>query len=122
MSIPYDTSSLTHVEAFRLHGTLSPRRIEALLDVEHAVTTAATAVTEHVQTAHDGLPCEDFAEDVIYRLALLRDDEDMPDTAAVRVQAIIDALKETQRDIFARAEAATKALRAIEDAVSEWAA
>jgi hypothetical protein len=118
---PYDTSNLSHAEAFRLYGTLSPRRIEALLDLEYAVQTAATDIVKHVETAHDGLPCEDFAADIEYSLDTLRDDEDISDAASEKVQKIIDALRDLQADMFKRTCAAAAALRAIEDTANEWA-
>jgi hypothetical protein len=113
MNIP---SNMTNDEAFRLHGTLPPERIQLMLDAELDAPALAKRIEEHLQGAHDGLPCEDFAEDLVYRLENLRDDEDAIDTlTAAKLQDIITELVNLQADLFTRAEAAAKCLRAIED-------
>jgi hypothetical protein len=115
-TLPYIPSNMTNDEAFRLYGTLPPERIQQMLDAEMDAPALAKRIKEHLQGAHDGLPCEDFAEDIVYQLENLRDDEDAIDEAtAARLQNIIDALNKLQADLFTRAEAAAKCLCAIED-------
>jgi hypothetical protein len=109
-------SNMTNDEAFRLHGTLPPERIQQTLDAETDLNALAERIEGHLQGAHDGLPCEDFAMDIIWRLENLRDDEcAIDEAAAATLQAIITDLTKLQADLYERAEAAAKNLRAIED-------
>jgi hypothetical protein len=119
-ALPYCPSNMENDEYFRLHGTLPSERIQQLLDAEAETIASAGRIAEAVQAAHDGLPCEDFADDVVYALAQLRDDESTPDATAATVQRIVDTLETLQADLYTRAEAAAKHLRGIEDELSAW--
>jgi hypothetical protein len=119
-TLPYIPSNMDDEECFRLHGTLPPERIASMLDAESDMVAACVEVIQRVDDVHDGLPCEDFAEDITYRLAQLRDDEGTTSAMADEVQSILDAVESMQRDLYVRAETAAKHLRAIEDSLSAW--
>jgi hypothetical protein len=121
-ALPYCPSNMENAEFFRLYGTLPSERILQLLDDESASIEAAARISEHVQAAHDGLPCEDFADDLIWKLKSLREDETtINDAAAAQLQIIITELTQLQADLYTRAEAAAQSLRCIEDELSAWA-
>jgi hypothetical protein len=120
-ALPYIPSNMDNDECFRLYGTLPSERILQLLDAEADTIASAGRIAEAVQEAHDGLPCEDFAEDIVWRLETLRDDESAIDAAAAAtLQAIITDLTKLQADLYERAEAAVKRLQGIEDELSAW--
>jgi uncharacterized protein (DUF2236 family) len=115
-TLPYIPSNMTNDEAFRLYGTLPPERIQQMLDAEMDAPALAKRIKEHLQGAHDGLPCEDFVEDILYKLQELYNDESAFNPAAAeRLQAIILELSLMQDSLSERAEAAAKCLCAIED-------
>lgn len=60
-------SNLTAKEYFKLHGTLTPERIEALLDNEESLE-AITGVDAYIQEAMGQFPPEDFLHDIKTRL------------------------------------------------------
>jgi hypothetical protein len=117
MNIP---SNMTNDEAFRLYGTLPPERIQQMLDAETDAPALANRIKEHLQAARDGLPCEDFAEDIIWRLESILVDHETTKTMREDIEQALDALKQLQADLFKRAEAAAKHLRGIEDELSAW--
>jgi hypothetical protein len=113
MNIP---SNMTNDEAFRLYGTLPPERIQQMLDDELDAPALAKRINKHLRCAHNGLPREDFVEDILYKMQELYNDESMfSPAAAERLQAIILELSLMQDSLFERAEAAAGHLRAIED-------
>lgn len=122
-TLPPIPSNMDNEECFRLYGTLPSERILQLLDAESDTIASAGRIAEHVQAAHDGLPCEGFAEDLIWRLESLWDDKHAIDAAtAATLQGVISELVKLQDDLYARAEAAAKRLQGIEDELSAWVA
>lgn len=121
-----DTTALAHAnkddeEYFRAFGTLPFTRIEALLDAQAEIVKCASAATKAIDDARDGLPCEDFAEDIVWSLEKLRDDEHTVDAAmSARLQDIITALGKLQADLFQRAEKAMTRLHDADEALSDW--
>jgi hypothetical protein len=121
-TLPYISSNMDNEECFRLHGTLPADRIAALLDAEANTIASAARINEHVQAAHDGLPCEDFAEDIVWRLESLLVDHETTDALRDDIEEALDKLRALQADLYARAEAAVKHLQGIEDELSMWVA
>ena len=122
-ALPYCPSNMENDEYFRLHGTLPTERILQLLDAETDTIASAGRIAEHVQAAHDGLPCEDFAEDILWKLTSLHEDETaISEPAAASLLAIIKELETLQADLYTRAEAAAQSLRCIKDELSAWVA
>jgi hypothetical protein len=114
-------SNMTNDECFRLTGALPTARIVELLDEADRFRDAVQTVKEQLDAVDAALPNEDFAADVVYDLAQLRDDETAIDEpTAARLTAIIKDLERLQGEQWKRNTAASKAQRLIEDALAEW--
>ncbi|MFW6855320.1 hypothetical protein ACODYM_28935 [Burkholderia gladioli] len=62
-----DLPHLSNAEFFRMHGTLPPARIEALLDVGDRLAEVKS-VDAYIREGMAQLPAEDFLADVMSRL------------------------------------------------------
>ncbi len=120
--IPYVASTLTDAECFRLHGTLTPERIERAITLREDFEAAVDECTEHLNDAADTLPNEDFAYDVIYGMQMLIDDEcdDLPVSTIKKLESLIDTLQRLQAEVFEGTETTARHLRSIEDALAPW--
>jgi hypothetical protein len=120
--IPYVASTLTDAECFRLHGTLTPERIERTITLRENFEAAADACTGHLNEAENGLPHEDFADEVIYDMQMLIDDEGDNLTPAVveKIESLIDTLQRLQAAVFKGTETTARHLRSIEDTLAPW--
>lgn len=93
-----DSSALTHEEAFRLNGTLSEQRIEALLE-EAAGAPHAEDIGPKVDEARGQFPDEDFfsecEEELLGHLDALKElAKSVRGNNKAEIQSIIDRLEQ----------------------------
>ena len=122
-TLPHVASTLTDAECFRLHGTLTPERIERAITLREDFAAAVADCTDHISDAYDGLPNEDFADYVVYGMQMLIDDEGDNLTPAVveKIESLIDTLQRLQVEVFKGTETTARHLRGIEDALASLA-
>jgi hypothetical protein len=121
---PYVASTLTDAECFRLHGTLTPERIERAITLREDFEAAVDACTGHLNEAEDTLPHEDFADDVIYGLTRMCEDDDeefnLSPAALRKLEELIEELRAVQAAVFKGTETTARHLRSIDDALAPW--
>lgn len=94
-------SGMTDREALRYTGTLSPERIERLIEQSEAVTYVLDT-SEAFESACDVFPDEDFMEPVIDHLRDLI--EELPETHQPQFVAVLRELETLNRETLQSAE------------------
>lgn len=118
MSLSHIPSTMTNDECFRLTGALPTDRIAQLLDEADRFTAAAVQLQSEMKTVGDALPDKDFAKDIMWRLARLRDDA--AGDEETEIDWLVDSVRMMMEDQWERTSAAQKAMNAAEGALAEW--
>jgi hypothetical protein len=122
MTLSHIPSTMTNDECFRLTGALPTDRILQLLDDADRFAAAAVQLQSQLETVGDALPDEGFAEDIMYRLARLRDDD--AGDEETELDRLVDSVRKMMADQCERTRAAQSAIEALintrDGVFSDW--